>query len=390
MVPVGMPPDGILSNFENPETLIAVLISICVIMTVITVTFTFLGLFATRRKMWWSDYFVTIAVILLLGHTGLMLAQTSGIYTKKILFSQEIILSSVLLFSQVSIFLLFHQIFEVKKSMRIAIRFGIIFSSLLCFTNIPLSAALSAPHVEEIWDNVLTSGRPEKQLIWGVVQSIFGVMLGLFTFTLPIPVIMRLHLSTKKKIQLLAVFITGVVGVIASVLSLVYRVEAMNTNDGTWKYTPLLICSVVETDVAIIVSSMPGVANFARVYLSMLKTVKSLRLTLYRNRSGNSGFRPINHKEDPNRPKGCRKPADHDVISHTFILKSASSTEKASNSSQIIRAVDILQETYNLSSMSATGVQESQIHNYLTGKLSYGPTAVQPPTESIWFYYIPL
>lgn len=127
----------------------------------------------------------------------------------KILFSQQIILSFAIFFSKASIFLLFHQIFEVQKAMRIAITAGIIFSALLYFINIPTSALLSAPHVGETWASVLTSGRPQKNLIWGVVQAALSILLDLYIFILPIPVILRLHLSTKKKIQLVAVFTTA-------------------------------------------------------------------------------------------------------------------------------------------------------------------------------------
>ena len=120
-------------------------------------------------------------------------------------------ISLVLFFSKSSIFLLFHQIFEIQRPMRIAIRVGIISSALLYITNIPLSATLSAPRVGETWASVLISGRPQKELIWGVVQSACGIVLDLFIFILPIPVILRLQLSTKKKIQLLAVFTTALV-----------------------------------------------------------------------------------------------------------------------------------------------------------------------------------
>jgi hypothetical protein len=115
----------------------------------------------------------------------------------------------VLFFSKLSIFLLFYQIFQVRTPMRMAIRIGIISAGLLYFTNIPLSAVLSAPHVGEPWLYVLFSGRPEKELVWGVVQAAIGIVLDLFIFILPIPAIMSLHLSTKKKIQLLAVFTTA-------------------------------------------------------------------------------------------------------------------------------------------------------------------------------------
>jgi hypothetical protein len=95
--------------------------------------------------------------------------------------------------------------------MRIAIRLGIAFTGILYFVNIPLAAVLSAPHVGETWDSVLFSGRPQKQLVWGVVQSACSTVLDIFIFILPIPVIMGLNLSPKQKVKILAVFTIAVV-----------------------------------------------------------------------------------------------------------------------------------------------------------------------------------
>lgn len=95
--------------------------------------------------------------------------------------------------------------------MRIAIRFGIVFAALLYFVNIPISAILSAPRVGDTWTSVLYSGRPQKELIWGVVQSALSIALDLFIFILPIPVILKLHLSGKKRIQVVAVFAIALV-----------------------------------------------------------------------------------------------------------------------------------------------------------------------------------
>lgn len=53
--PAGVPPKGSVINFDNPETLVPVLISICTIMTVGSVVFTACRLFANRQKLWWSD-----------------------------------------------------------------------------------------------------------------------------------------------------------------------------------------------------------------------------------------------------------------------------------------------------------------------------------------------
>ncbi|RWA07969.1 hypothetical protein EKO27_g7134 [Xylaria grammica] len=206
MIAAGIPPAGAVTNFENPQTLVPVLIST--------------------------------------------------------LFALEIISSFLLFFSKASILLLFHQLFEVNKPMRIAIRCGIAFTALLyIIANIPLSVIFTAPHAGETWAGILADRDPRTQLIWAIVQSVFGLGLDLFIFILPIPVILKLHLSTKQKIQLLAVFATAAIGVLASVLSLVYRVEALSTSDKTWAYTSLNLTNVVEADVAIIAGGLQAASQ---------------------------------------------------------------------------------------------------------------------------------
>lgn len=198
-------------------------------------------------------------------------------------------------------------------------------------------------------------------------------------------------------------------GVIASVLSLVYRAEAMHTDDGTWKYTAVLICAVVENDVAIIVSCTPGFANFTRVHISELWIVKSLRSTLGGSRSVRSGFvkKPSwNSKEDPNRPrtgKGSGKKSNKhsDELSDTFILQSVSNAERGEAvchisqppvSPGILRTIDVdlSQESHGRPDfMHDAGVREPQVQNYPVGVFYYGPGKPQPPAESAWFYYVP-
>jgi hypothetical protein len=55
LFPAGIAPNGTTTNFENPETLVPVLISICVIMSTGAVFFTAFRLVANKRKLSWSD-----------------------------------------------------------------------------------------------------------------------------------------------------------------------------------------------------------------------------------------------------------------------------------------------------------------------------------------------
>jgi hypothetical protein len=98
MFPAALPPDGTVINFDNPESLVTVLISVCVVATVLSIIFTVLRLFANRRRLGLSDCtynpreriypkqfskahhhlldFVAIALVLAITHVALMFPQT--------------------------------------------------------------------------------------------------------------------------------------------------------------------------------------------------------------------------------------------------------------------------------------------------------------------------
>lgn len=197
-------------------------------------------------------------------------------------------------------------------------------------------------------------------------------------------------------------------------LSLVYRAEAINTNDGTWKYTALLICSVVENGVAIMVSCAPGCAKFSRVYVSEWKVIKSLRSTLGGSNNSKSGEKSKpswDQPSDPNRERTGRRFGrqvhhEFDELSDTLILQTASSVgtaardettstvteSQAPKSSGIARTIDITQESHHAgltAPLTAHGTQlfqtqQAQIQQNPVGVAGHGSGADPAPTYPTW------
>jgi hypothetical protein len=114
-----------------------------------------------------------------------------------------------LFFSKASIFLLFGQLFVLEDKMQIAIRIGLVADFLIHFTSIPVEAYFNAPAPGELWDNLMLSGKPERAIYWGIVQSVLSMILDLYIFIIPLPIIARLTLSPTKRIKVIAVFSTA-------------------------------------------------------------------------------------------------------------------------------------------------------------------------------------
>ncbi|KAL2273699.1 hypothetical protein FJTKL_04154 [Diaporthe vaccinii] len=222
--------------------------------------------------------------------------------------------------------LLFHQLFQVSRQTRMAIQAGIIVSALLYGASIAAFSYHSVPHVGKTWDDIVITSmlHPSRSLFavkWGIGQATLGAALDIYIFILPLPTILRLHLPSRKRIQLMAVFSTAILGIVASLVCLVYRVESLSDTDSTWLMGVLMICNQVELAVAIIVSSMPGFVSFVRMNVFESKLVSSLRSLLGSTRRNDSrGTIPRSPNANLHQLQPGSDPGEHEKTSVYYEL----------------------------------------------------------------------
>jgi hypothetical protein len=114
-----------------------------------------------------------------------------------------------LFFSKTSLLLLLRNIFNINGTKKNLIWIGIAVSFATYFTGIPVGAYFDAPSPGESWYAVMLSGKPNRAIYWGVVQSALGIVIDLFIFILPLPILYQLKMSRKKRISVAAVFSTA-------------------------------------------------------------------------------------------------------------------------------------------------------------------------------------
>ncbi|KAJ4408212.1 hypothetical protein N0V82_009755 [Gnomoniopsis sp. IMI 355080] len=288
----GTPPNGEF-NLVDPVTLESELIGVSAFITAWSLVFTIGRFYTHMRKLSTADYLALAGFILTIVYTALCLDIVSVVVPNaslKILFAQGTILGPVIGITKASILFLYLQLFRINAQFRIAVYAGLVLTFVTYFPSVPLEAYYAAPHVGQTWSDLLVNGAPEKLIYWGMVQGSLAVVVDLYLFVLPLPVIMRLHLSTGKRLGLATVFATALMGVVASVVALRYRVELYkNKADSTWPQTQVFICVIVENNVALIVSSMPGFATFVKVNVSESWLFKSLQSRLSGSRGTGGG-----------------------------------------------------------------------------------------------------
>lgn len=130
----------------------------------------------------------------------------------KLVFSQQMVFVPAYFFSKASILLLFYQLFDVEPKTHYAIWAGMFVNFAICATSLGVEAYYQAPNPfnGETWDDVMITAKPHLATPWGIAQSVLSTVLDVLIFVLPIPVIARLNLSTRKRVKILAVFSTGI------------------------------------------------------------------------------------------------------------------------------------------------------------------------------------
>ena len=122
----------------------------------------------------------------------------------------EVLIGPSSFFAKASLLLLYLRIFGPKKSTRYAIYTGLAFAFCLYWINIPISAYYCAPSGGKSWDLTEIALKCEKSAILGLVQGPLNIVLDLFIFVLPIPVVIRLQMSYRRRMAVLSVFFTGI------------------------------------------------------------------------------------------------------------------------------------------------------------------------------------
>ncbi|KAI1657786.1 hypothetical protein F4813DRAFT_73879 [Daldinia decipiens] len=295
-VPAGTPPDGV-PNFLNPPSLGPALIGVTATMMAWTVIFLAGRLWVNRHRFQQADACAILALIISAAYSGNILAMTKYMRHQydipacwfnatyvKLTCSMQILMPLSHSLSKASILLLLFQIFSINKRFKIAIYIGLLGIILDYGPNLILGPIYTVPYAGETWEDLLTNGRPQHLNKVGLEQAVLAVVIDLYIFVLPFPMLSSLNLDLRKRLQLVFVFGTALMGVIASVIGLALRVPLLTTEDPTWQQGKVFICIMVEIYVAIIVSCFPAFANFAKAHISGSDFYKSLTSLLWSRR----------------------------------------------------------------------------------------------------------
>ena len=112
-------------------------------------------------------------------------------------------------FAKLALLLLYYRMFSPNRWTKIAIYLGITINGLFYLTSSTAILILCIPRRGEAFGLWTYEMRCSRARSIGDVQGIFGLVSDLYTFILPLPVLCKLQISFKKKVGIIAIFLTG-------------------------------------------------------------------------------------------------------------------------------------------------------------------------------------
>ncbi|KAI1145021.1 hypothetical protein F4825DRAFT_277859 [Nemania diffusa] len=283
-IPVQAPPPGQVSNLIDPVSLSTATLALGPVLTVLSLAFLTGRFILNLRKLKTPDYLAIVGFILSTSYTGVIIALRK--FSRhawdvpacwyllpsawQLLFASNILLGPTQFVVKTAILTLYFQLFSVKRTTRWGIIGAMVFAGLIYLPHPIVVIIFTAPRAGQSWLTPSMNGMAAKLQYYAPIHGIGSIILDIWILILPLPALSKLQVSTKKKLQLFAVFVTGLLGVISSIVSCYWRFKLVldKPGDSTWDEAELFLWIMTEHNVAIIVGSMPAFAGFIKLHIA--------------------------------------------------------------------------------------------------------------------------
>lgn len=294
--PIQAPPDGVTANFVNPESTayqVYITAGVCLaLMVVFSLTRLLSKIYFGPRKIKIDEIVFVSGLFLCFMFIAMTVACVSGsafgrhswdvllgAFTKPQLVLSllvEIFLPMAICLVKVSVLILYWQIFQVLRWMRIAC-----IVSITCITAFHLSlsiafAVMCAPSTGSSQIDFLAafiSDTCSRTRALVVIQGAGNVISDVFLVVLPLPAVLKLQMPLKRKIAVSSMFLVGISACASSIISLIYRVQYYTAgDDNTRLVVPLWATSMAEEAAAVMICCAPTTASFYKLAKPSVRT----------------------------------------------------------------------------------------------------------------------
>ncbi|KAK4159206.1 hypothetical protein QBC43DRAFT_374006 [Cladorrhinum sp. PSN259] len=280
-IPVQAPPEGVISNFENPSSA-APLIAAFVYVTIPPMAFSLILRFYTRiaitRNLGIDDWLSAAAGALMIFYCGLMLSLLNnpiGLHMWDVPLSKlnpkygfYTVLNTVVYFIlamliKASILLSYRRLFQISTVANAMIWFGLAANVFFYLISVVVLLSYCVPRSDEWavggWYALKFAQRCYRHSSnIAAASGVFGTFIDIFILVVPLQPITTLRASPAKKIGICAIFLAGSSACVFSIVGLVYRIRYYHDpNDDSYVMVPILAMNIGEINLGIISASLP-------------------------------------------------------------------------------------------------------------------------------------
>ncbi|KAK5127097.1 hypothetical protein LTR85_008457 [Meristemomyces frigidus] len=299
----------------------------------------------------WDDWTILLCLCLLaagnslldlmtrngLGQDIWMLDPAEITYVLYLFWVQEFIYLTIINATKISILLLYLRIFPSTVSTWFRRTcFGMIGICIAYFIGSNLSTLFECKPINLAW---LQWDGEHKGHCFDQEAQIFAnaginIVLDLVVFFLPIPKLMKLEITPKKKIGICLTFIVGLFVTICSVIRLQYLVRWGATTNPMWDYNAIAIWSSIEGNCTVICACMPSMAGpIKKLYMTTIGS--RISFSGSRNKNGSHGRAASGDVQLSNRYNG-----PEDRISKTTAVTAEYDARTTSSGNDEVELVD--------------------------------------------------
>ncbi|KAI9719516.1 MAG: hypothetical protein M1828_006223 [Chrysothrix sp. TS-e1954] len=326
-------PQGVTPDFLDPYSRCGIFFAVCTPLEVIMLLFVLMRIkakFEKFRRLTLDDYlciagaFFTTSVYILYSYLVTESRFGTHFWNLSLLFISlnELgvptwlaiwFLNLAYLPVKMTFFAMYLDIFRPFWWMRIVSYLGLLWVFGLYFSVLIAQLYASSPDPGQSFSAAVTNDRYKINTRTAVPLASVGLAIDIVILLLPLAGVSQLQMSTRRRLGVGAVFLTGSMACIASAVGLCYRVKLdRDPNDLTWTTFPVLVTACVECQVGTICSCMPASSSLVRNMPMLFSGLRSKAQSSYsrlvgkssapRSRTGASGTRlsgSINYDAEP-------------------------------------------------------------------------------------------
>jgi hypothetical protein len=133
--------------------------------------------------------------------------------TQQVSFLSSIVIFPIMFFVKLNLFLLFRKVFKVVLWLQVLAYTGMIASFFLYMTLMALNAYFCAPRTgQDFTDYLLAMDSPQclnNIKPTAVVGAALNIAVDVYIMIIPLPAVVALHLPLRRKLGVVAIFLTG-------------------------------------------------------------------------------------------------------------------------------------------------------------------------------------